>query len=141
MKRNKLNYLIDLLSLLLFCGLVWTGSLIYFILPPGSRSGGGLTLWGLDRHQFGDIHLGLAIALVVALLIHIALHWRWICHTTLTFIRPTAADLSRRTSRIATVIVATLIVLTLLLTLIWARAQVQNHGTDHRGHRFRQSAR
>ena len=139
MKRNKLNYLIDLLSLLLFCGLVWTGSLIYFILPPGSRSGGGLTLWGLDRHQFGDIHSGLAVALAIALIIHIALHWRWICQITLTFIRPAGTDLSRRASRIAAVVIAALIVLTLLLTLAWARAQVQNRRADHREHRFRQS--
>jgi hypothetical protein len=84
MKRNTLNFLVDLISLLLMLGLAWTGLLIHYVLPPGSggRGGGhGMTLWGLGRHDYGSIHFYLALALIGLMVIHIWLHWSWVCTT------------------------------------------------------------
>lgn len=36
MRKNALNYLVNLLALLAMPGLVFTGLLIRYILPPGS---------------------------------------------------------------------------------------------------------
>ena len=84
MKRNTLNFWIDLISLFVMLGLAWTGLLIHYVLPPGSggRGGGhGMTLWGLGRHDYGSIHFYLALALIALMVIHIWLHWSWVCTT------------------------------------------------------------
>lgn len=65
-----------------------------WVLPPGSggghgygfRGGRGLgpggaqvrRLFGLDRHDWGNIHFILALLFVFLILVHIVLHWTWI---------------------------------------------------------------
>jgi len=80
--RAGLNFLLDVVGLLLMLGLVFTGALIRYLLPPGStgRHGGrALTLLGLDRHDWGGIHFWIAVALLALLALHVALHWSWVC--------------------------------------------------------------
>lgn len=79
MRRQVLNFVIDAAALLVMLAMVATGFLLKWILPPGSRGGQGLQLWGLTRHDWGDVHFWLAIALLVLALVHVALHWAWVC--------------------------------------------------------------
>jgi hypothetical protein len=81
MRRTNLNFLVDLLTLLACLGMAGTGSLLRFVLPPGTRGGRGLTLWELDRHEWGDIHFWTAVALLALLILHVVLHWTWVCVT------------------------------------------------------------
>ncbi|MCK4628052.1 MAG: DUF4405 domain-containing protein [Sedimentisphaerales bacterium] len=81
MKRNTLNFLIDLISLLVMLGLILTGLLMRYVLPHGQGRGRSMTLWGLDRHDYGDIHFWLAAALISLILVHVWLHWGWCCTT------------------------------------------------------------
>ena len=37
-----------------------------------------LLLWGLTRHQWGDIHFWLSLGFLGILFVHIVLHWQWI---------------------------------------------------------------
>lgn len=60
------------------CAMIGTGLLLAFRLPPGSQGGRGLRAWGIDRHEWGDIHTWLGYVFVVFLLLHLALHWRWL---------------------------------------------------------------
>lgn len=76
MNRASANFLVDLLAFAAFVFLTATGVLMRFVLPPGS--GHFSTLWGLDRHQWGTIHLWIAVAMLCALAVHLSLHWRWI---------------------------------------------------------------
>jgi hypothetical protein len=77
MKRNFLNFFVDLASALVLLGIVATGLILRFVLPPGS--GRGRVLWAWNRHEWGDVHFWLAVAAGALLLVHVALHWRWIC--------------------------------------------------------------
>lgn len=79
MPRNVLNFLVDFVTLVVMLGMLATGLLTRYVLPPGSRGGQGLSLWGLDRHEWGDIHFWLALALLALLVLHVALHWEWVC--------------------------------------------------------------
>ncbi len=79
MRRQVLNFVIDALGFFLMLPIVSTGFLLRWILPPGSRGGRGLELWGLTRHDWGDVHFWLALSLVALALIHVALHWSWAC--------------------------------------------------------------
>lgn len=76
MNRSSLNFLIDAAAFVVFLFLTTTGILTRYVLPPGS--GRWVTLWGLDRHGWGDVHFWLAIALLAILALHLALHWRWV---------------------------------------------------------------
>lgn len=76
MRKPSLNFLIDGIAFAAFVLLAGTGVLMRYVLPPGT--GHFLTLWGLDRHEWGVIHFWIAVALLAALALHLLLHWRWV---------------------------------------------------------------
>lgn len=90
MKRPQLNFLVDAASFVAFLLLLSTGLVLRYQLPPGSGgieghgSGRGTAnrlvtlLWGQTRHDWGKIHLWIAVALLAALAVHLILHWKWI---------------------------------------------------------------
>jgi hypothetical protein len=84
-----INFIVDLVSFLALLGLVVTGSIIHWVLPPGTgglgrelHSGLGREqieeLLGMSRHDWGNIHLWLGITFIVLMAVHIVLHWGWI---------------------------------------------------------------
>ena len=75
MKRATLNGWVDAVAFVALVLLVATGVLLDWTLPPGS--GHRVTVFGLDRHQWGDLHLWIAISFCAALSVHLALHWRF----------------------------------------------------------------
>jgi hypothetical protein len=75
--RIQTNLWLDLASLLVMVGLAATGGLIHFILPAGS--GHSHQLLGWSRHDIGSIHFYLAVAAIVLLVLHVLLHWNWLC--------------------------------------------------------------
>jgi len=92
MKRTSLNALIDTLAFIALAFIVSTGFLMRYQLPPGS---GGLhstsvghgaetksisILWGLSRHEWGDIHYWISVAMMGILAVHLLLHWKWIIY-------------------------------------------------------------
>ena len=79
MKRTLLNLFVDGATALVVFGLIATGLVIRFALPPGS--GSVRALWGLGRHDWGDVHFWMAVATAALLVIHVALHWNWVCTT------------------------------------------------------------
>lgn len=76
MQRTLLNLIIDLASGFLFCALIATGYLLRFPLPPGTNK--VLSLWGLSRHQWGEVHFWISTVLVSVLVVHVILHWQWL---------------------------------------------------------------
>jgi uncharacterized protein DUF4405 len=82
MKRSDLNFFIDAVAFLGLVLLVSTGLIMRFVLPPfqGGRSGevGPSTLWGWGRHQWGEIHFWIAAGILVIMVVHLFLHWKWI---------------------------------------------------------------
>jgi hypothetical protein len=53
-----------------------TGYVIRFPLPPGTNK--DWMLWGMTRHQWGEVHFWIASALLALILVHVCLHWTWI---------------------------------------------------------------
>jgi hypothetical protein len=94
MKRATVNLVLDLIAFVDLLLLGTTGSIMRWVLPPGSGGGHGYgfrggrgpgpdagqvrQLLGLGRHDWGDVHFVLALLFVLLILVHIVLHWTWI---------------------------------------------------------------
>ena len=89
MKRTTVNFAVDLAVFINLLGLITTGFIIKYILPPGSGGRGReitggrgreeiRELWSMTRHEWGDVHFYLAAAFIILMLVHLILHWTWI---------------------------------------------------------------
>jgi hypothetical protein len=82
--KPKLNLSIDILMFMLMIPIAGIGFLIKYVLVPGFKRNGiygrdvELYYWGIDRHQWGTIHLILSFILLFLLLLHIFFHWKQI---------------------------------------------------------------
>lgn len=80
-RKAVINFWLEGLTLAALIGLIMTGFIMRWRLPPGSggREGGmSLEMLGLGRHDWGAIHFWVAIAFIVFIVVHLFLHWRWI---------------------------------------------------------------
>lgn len=76
MNRTIANIIIDIVAAFLFLGMIATGYILRFPLPPGSNK--TLSLWGYTRHQWGDVHFWISMGLLAVSVVHLVLHWNWI---------------------------------------------------------------
>ena len=78
MSRTIINFLLDTLLLLILVGVAWTTLVLRFVFPPGTAAE-GYQLWGLGFDGWFDVLVGLLILIGMAILVHIMLHWSWVC--------------------------------------------------------------
>jgi len=78
--KNKLHLVVNVLAYLVMVCLAATGLLILYRLPHGSPRD-GLRMLGMDRHGWGNVHWYLAITLLVLMVLHVMLHWKWVTNT------------------------------------------------------------
>ncbi len=82
--RSKLNMSIDILMLLVLMAMAGIGFLIKYVLVSGEQRNAiygenvNLHFLGLDRHEWGTIHLIASILFLVLIILHIILHWKMI---------------------------------------------------------------
>jgi hypothetical protein len=76
MKKSRKNFVVDSLAFICFVFLVSTGVILHYILPPGS--GHSKSIWGMGRHDWGDIHFYFSVGFLAILVLHLFLHWKWI---------------------------------------------------------------
>ena len=82
--KPKFNLSIDILMFIVMIPIAGIGFLIKYVLVPGFKRNDiygrdvELYYWGIDRHQWGTIHLILSFVLLFLLLMHIVFHWRQI---------------------------------------------------------------
>lgn len=82
--KPKLNFLIDILMFLCMSAMAGIGFLMNYVLIPGREAvveygrSVELLFLGLNRHDWGDIHLYLGFTLIGLLTLHIILHWHLI---------------------------------------------------------------
>jgi len=82
--KSKFNLCIDIIMLLLLLPTFGIGLLTKYILIPGSERAlvygpnTDLLFWGLDRHQWGTIHMIISLVFGILLVLHIILHWKLI---------------------------------------------------------------
>ena len=84
MSKSKINFLIDSLMFLRMAAIAGIGFLMKVVLIPGQdrwiKYGKNVEIYvlNMDRHQWGTVHLVIALVLLGLLLLHIILHWKLI---------------------------------------------------------------
>ncbi len=84
MDKSKLSLVIDALMFLCVMAIAGIGFLMKFVLLPGKDTWAvygrkvDLFLFGMDRHQWGTIHLIIAFVFLGMITLHIVLHWNMI---------------------------------------------------------------
>lgn len=109
MKRVTINTYVDMALGLFMLGLILTGLLMAFVVPPGT--GHSLQVWTLGRHQWGTVHLWLAGGLIAAVVLHLVLHWGWVVAATLRALRRSARITPPRRRRIIGAVTSAALVL------------------------------
>lgn len=80
--KPKLNICIDIVLFLLLPVIAGIGLLIKYVLIPGENRNLlysddiNLLFWGLDRHEWGTIHLIISLVFIFFLVLHIVFHWK-----------------------------------------------------------------
>lgn len=75
--KTKTNFWLDLTILIAFSMTTLTGLLLWLVLP-GGRGAGGVILFGLTRPTWFTLHHWVGLGLLAGVLLHLALHWRWL---------------------------------------------------------------
>ena len=78
MQRTLINFWLDVTLLFLFLAVLWSSFVIRFVFPPPT-SAQGWRLWGWSYGQWADLQFWLISLLATAVLIHVMLHWTWVC--------------------------------------------------------------
>lgn len=119
MKRLYVNLSVDIAATLLFLGMLATGFLLRFPLPAGTQR--SHTLWGLSRHEWGTVHTWISFGLIAVLLLHLALHWRWIvCVVRRRFGRNAESPGATSPGTVRSGVVALLLLAACLALFAWA---------------------
>ncbi len=80
LSRAVVNLLLDTLLLILFLALVWVSAVLRFVFPDAT-SASHWTLWGNDFNAWSQLQFNLIALLALGILVHVMLHWSWVCGT------------------------------------------------------------
>ncbi len=78
MTRTSVNFLLDCLLLVVFVLLLFFSVVLRFVFPPASSAYGWL-LWSATYEDWAQGQFLVVCLLAFGILIHVMLHWTWIC--------------------------------------------------------------
>jgi hypothetical protein len=96
MRRVTIHYSLFTIMFLLGLFQAVSGFIMWWALPcggggqgrgGGGGGGGGETFWSLSRDTWADLHDWVAVALLVVVIVHIILHWKWIVRMTKSYLK------------------------------------------------------
>jgi len=79
LSQAGIHFLVDVVLLTAFLAMTWVSSVLQFVFPPATQSG-GCTLWGLGYDDWSTIRFASLCVFTLMTLIHLILQWNWICH-------------------------------------------------------------
>ena len=95
MKKSMKNYIVFVAMAVLGLVEAVSGFVLWLALDGGGgwrggRLAGGVenTFWSLSRHTWLDIHDWAAVAIMAVIIIHLALHWKWMFYMTKKVFQP-----------------------------------------------------
>ena len=73
-----INFWLDLSLLIILVLLTWVGVIVRFVFPAATVAK-GYTLWGFTLDRWLDLQFGLLALFCFGILLHLMLHWTWVC--------------------------------------------------------------
>lgn len=83
MSRTTLNFFLDVVLFAITSGLLFTSAVVRLVFPPPT-SADGWTLWGFSLNAWANAQFVLTCLIGLAILVHIMLHWSWVCGVVTT---------------------------------------------------------
>lgn len=83
MSRTAINFIVDVILLLITLSTIFATAVLRFVFPAPSNSN-GWTLWGSDYDSWANFQFVLMALVAGAVLIHLMLHWSWVCGVVIT---------------------------------------------------------
>jgi hypothetical protein len=83
MSKTILNFIVDTVLLSLVVSLLLTAAVLRFVFPAPSTSAGWI-LWGFDYDAWSNFQFGLVAVIGLVILLHVMLHWSWVCGVVVT---------------------------------------------------------
>lgn len=77
--RTIVNLALDALLLAVFVGLAAVSLVTRFVFPAATVAD-GYTIWGLGYDAWAGIQFGLLALVAAAVVVHVMLHWSWVCN-------------------------------------------------------------
>lgn len=78
MQRTLINFWLDTTLLIVFLAGLWTSFVVRFVFPPATQAE-GWHLWGWTYDHWADAQFVIICLFALAVLIHVMLHWTWVC--------------------------------------------------------------
>ncbi len=78
LSRTMINFWLDALLAVSFVALSIVAVIVQFVFPPGVGAKGWM-LWGMNYGQWCSIQFGLLAFLGIGVILHVMLHWTWVC--------------------------------------------------------------
>ena len=76
--KTKFNFWFDGLILTAFVLTAATGLMLWLLIPGGGRGSGNQIFWDMTRRTWIDIHNWVGLAMLVGVVLHLVLHWKWV---------------------------------------------------------------
>jgi hypothetical protein len=78
MSKTTVNFLLDALLLFTFMTVAVVGAVVRFVFPPGTLADGWI-IWGSGYDAWVGLWFNLVAAFALMVLVHVMLHWSWVC--------------------------------------------------------------
>src|SRR5947209_9781886 len=75
---SVINFWLDTTILAVLVVLGWEAAVLKFLFPAPTMAA-GWSLWGLNYDQWDDVRFGTLCLFALGILIHVMLHWNWVC--------------------------------------------------------------
>lgn len=76
--KTTINFWLDTFLLVIFLVLCWCTVVLRYVFPIAIQAE-GWAIWGLDYLAWTDIQFITLCVLTVGILLHLMMHWTWIC--------------------------------------------------------------
>jgi hypothetical protein len=86
MNRTLVNFWLNTGLLFAYVALFWSSIVLHVVFPPGPDAA-GWTLWGWSYLDWRGFQFANVVLLTLGILLHVMLHWSWVCGVISTKIR------------------------------------------------------